>query len=113
MIIKPDPKMGLRALTIRQPYCNEILSGEKPEEYRCWSTNYRGDILITASANPRVAPHGCAFCVVELYDVEGEPEDYAWLLRNPRAVKNLPTLGKLKLWIPDASLVAKLGLRVG
>lgn len=113
MRVVPDPRMGLRALTVRQPYAGEILAGSKREEYRSWSTAYRGDLLITASANPRTqGPYGCTFCVVRLAAVEGLNDDWTWFLEDPRPVTQKPVLGKLKLWTVSAELVKQLGLTV-
>jgi hypothetical protein len=111
MRINP-PRTGLRALNVKQPYANEIEAGSKPHEFRTWDTAYRGDLLIVVSANPRVDPFACTLCIVDLFDVEGEPGDYAWCLRNPRPVKRVPVLGKLKLWRPDEALLRKLGIEV-
>jgi hypothetical protein len=113
MIVKPDRDFGLRALTVKQPHASAILSGAKPIEFRTWTTDYRGDLLITASANPKTkGPHSCTICVVELWDVRmGQGAE--WYLRNPRAVKAVPVLGKLSLWTVSPALVKALGLTLG
>jgi hypothetical protein len=41
--------MKLKALSIRQPWCDSILSGAKPVENRSWSTRYRGLIALHAA----------------------------------------------------------------
>lgn len=41
----------MKALTIRQPWAQLIASGAKDIENRTWSTNYRGLIVIHASAS--------------------------------------------------------------
>ena len=43
----------MKAISIRQPYANQILSGAKTIEVRSWPTKHRGDILIAVSASPR------------------------------------------------------------
>lgn len=107
-----DPELGFRALTVKQPYAGQIASGKKPIEFRSWSTDYRGDILITASANPTTqGPSACCICVVELYDVR-ITDEAEWFLRNPRPVRNVAVKGKLGLWtVPDA-LLARLQIEV-
>ena len=40
----------MRALSIRQPWVELILRGDKQVEYRTWKTNHLGDLLIHASA---------------------------------------------------------------
>lgn len=113
MRVFPDPELGLRALTIKQPYVGEILRGEKPEEYRTWGTDYRGDMLLTASANPRTqGPHGCTICVVELYACDWfEAHDaFSWALRNVRPVKRLAITGRLGLWTVEQALATRLEL---
>lgn len=42
--------MGYKVLTVKQPYSYLICSGIKPIENRTWKTNYRGRVLIHASA---------------------------------------------------------------
>lgn len=113
MIIHPDPRLGLRCLTVRQPWASEILSGDKTVEYRDWTTHYRGDLLITV-AGKRVpghpGPYGVALCIVRLVDVVVTRDGPEWMLADPRAVPVVGVLGKLKLWAPSAELVAQLGL---
>ncbi len=41
-----------RVLTIKQPYAGLIALGFKTLETRSWATNYRGQLLIQASASP-------------------------------------------------------------
>ena len=126
-----------KALSVKQPYADLLTqvvfrdeSGQyhaaKSIEVRSRPTNYRGDLLICASAKP-VDPWGrhlsgvtCGF--VELYDVkpieEFTAEDwaatcipeeqrprkgYGWMLRNPRRVVEMPIKGQLgvyNLYVP-------------
>jgi hypothetical protein len=39
----------LRALTVRQPYCSAITSGDKRRENRTWPTRYRGLVALHAA----------------------------------------------------------------
>lgn len=73
----------MKALSVKQPWAEMILSGKKTIEVRTWKTDYRGDLLICSSlrydwncANqaipdrPYYRPHslicGQALCVVNL-----------------------------------------------
>lgn len=82
----------MKALSIRQPYANLILSGAKSVEIRSWETPHRGDLLICAGKTPawpkEAMEHigadlglpwnfGQALCVVELYDVRPLREEDA------------------------------------
>lgn len=40
----------MKALSIRSDYAADIMNGTKTEEYRSWSTKYRGDLLICNTA---------------------------------------------------------------
>lgn len=42
----------MKALSVKQPWAELIARGEKSIETRTWQTNYRGDLLICASARP-------------------------------------------------------------
>lgn len=41
----------MKALTIKNPWAELIISGYKEYEFRSWKTNYRGKILIHAGIN--------------------------------------------------------------
>lgn len=88
----------IRAISIRQPYAELILRGEKTHEYRTWSTT-PGPILIHASrtitpeeqAAARHAgltldtlPAGALVGVVDIVVITGTEGDYAWALAHPR-----------------------------
>lgn len=81
--------MKIRAISIKQPWANLIVSGFKTIETRKWATTYRGDILICSSLQPdksalelygphadrfqghspiTAEPAGVALCIAELYD---------------------------------------------
>lgn len=38
----------MKAIVLKSPWWEKVLSGEKTIETRTWKTNYRGDILICA-----------------------------------------------------------------
>lgn len=108
----------MKALTIHPLYACAIAFGVKTIEVRTWSTDYRGDILITSSAKKlHDTIPGHALCIAELYDVrpikKSDAENamlkqsqipkggFAWCLRNVRLIKPVPVKGKLSLWNCD------------
>lgn len=112
----------MKAISIRNPYATAILKGKKKYEYRTWSTNHRGDLLICSSANPKVKDmlSGYALCVVNIKDVHKvtidnykdygiSPYDrprrdeviYAWEITDVRAVEPFPVKGKLNFYYID------------
>ena len=107
------------ALSVRQPYAEYIASGVKSIEVRSRYTNYRGELMICASSQPKMKglESGVALCLVELYDVrpvssfteqdwaatmipknERPTEGFGWLLRKPRRVVEHPVKGQLGIW---------------
>lgn len=114
----------MRTITIKQPWAAWIADGHKTVELRTWRTDYRGRLLITASANPakcrvelddgttRILPAGCLVCVVDLVDCRpatAADSDaaccdvvdnglLAWVLANPMPVQPEPVKGRLNLW---------------
>ena len=93
----------MKALTIRQPWAEAILSLGKDVENRSWPTRYRGLLLIHAGAkrddalcdalglNPRVLTYGAIVGTVELVDCVrvanskwAEPDQWHWVLRNAK-----------------------------
>lgn len=126
----PDQHDVYKALSVKQPFADLLTrvvfwdeSGEyhaeKTIEVRSRNTNYRGDLLVCASAKPelpgRMSGVTCGF--VELYDVKPieqfTPEDwaatcipekerprngYGWMMRNPRRVVEMPIKGQLGVY---------------
>ena len=107
----------MKALSVRNPYAHMIMCGEKPYEFRTWRTDYRGDLLICSSANPKVKNTICghALCVVKINEVHEvtaknyrefglEKSDltggklYAWELTDVRVIKPFPVKGKLNFF---------------
>ncbi|MBC8744456.1 ASCH domain-containing protein [Lactobacillus sp. Marseille-P7033] len=73
----------MKALSIHPEYAMEMLNGNKTEEYRTWTTSYRGDLLICNTAKKtRGAVAGYALCVAKIVDIEkrydGDRICYAW-----------------------------------
>ena len=86
----------MRALSIRQPYAEQILRGNKKIEYRSRSTKIRERIYIYASLTPGDPkdfkkikmqpddlPTGVLVGTVEIIDCTGEQGDYEWHLAKP------------------------------
>ena len=112
----------MKAISIRNPYAYFIQIGEKTVECRTWQTNYRGDLLICSSANPKIKNTICghALCVARLDSIEpfnkshikaacidGMPEgkNYAWHLTDVRLIKPFPVKGKLNFFEVEDSLI--------
>lgn len=95
------------ALSVRQPFAEQIASGKKRIEYRSWLTHHRGPLLICSSkqvhgsvdgkARERALalPLGVTVCIVDVVDcVWDDDEDcYAWKLKNPRRVQAIAVRG--------------------
>jgi len=90
-----------RALSIRQPYVEQILRGTKKAEYRTRPTKIRGRVYLYAArtpgpeaefarigARPGDLPVGLIVGTVEIVDCTGQPGDYHWHLAKP---ERLPT----------------------
>lgn len=119
--------MKFKALSLKQPWANLVVRGQKTIEVRNWTTNYRGDIVICSSQRPDKKfiypdlsrePMGYAIGIVELHDIiemnilhehsamcKKNDGDQAWILKNPHRFKTpYPIKGKLSIFdieIPD------------
>jgi hypothetical protein len=79
----------MRALSVRQPFAEQIMAGRKRVEYRSLPTNVRGRIYVYASLRPASPegehlPQGLIVGSVELFDCKGGSGWYRWLLRAPK-----------------------------
>lgn len=101
----------MKALSIRSPYWELILSGQKTIETRTWKTNYRGDFLICATQ-----PHGQAVAIAELVECRPMQSDdwpaaccppyvdaWALVLKNIRPIKQFAVRGKLSFFEVEIS----------
>ena len=112
----------MKALSIRNPYAHFIMCGEKDIECRSWQTDYRGDLLICSSANPKIKNTICghALCIVTLESIEPFTKEHldgacmaempdgknnAWHLSNVRQIKPFPVKGKLNFFNVDDNLI--------
>lgn len=81
------------ALSIRQPYVEQILQGTKLFEYRSFPTHKRGRVMVYASKQPGEGdvsglPTGVIVGSVEIVGSKKLGErDYAWVLRRPIRLK--------------------------
>ncbi|MDV6373070.1 ASCH domain-containing protein [Deinococcus arenicola] len=90
---------SIRALSIRQPFVEQILSGEKNIEYRSWQIQEPGPLLLHASSigakpedfdeagiAPDTLPYGALVGIVDVVDClwDEENEEFEWLLAYPR-----------------------------
>lgn len=96
----------MKALSIKQPWAHRIIKGLKQIEYRSWSTDYRGPLLICSSKTPDTEgenlPLGMALGVVDLVNITKRNGEFNWHLRNPRRFKKpFPVKGKIKLFDVD------------
>src|SRR5262249_47623570 len=116
-------------ITIRQPWAELIVRGDKDVENRSWRTRHRGPLLIHAGARAQrglLEQHGVAvdaersaiIGVVELVDCRREPtsawhEEGAWgwyLVRPKRFRKPIPMKGRRGLFeVPDRKVRSQLG----
>jgi len=89
-----------RALSIAQPFYEQVFRGEKKIEYRGFKTNVRGLVYLYATKKPRMdCFDGCGFSVndvslgkivgtVELTDCTGSEGNYQWHLEKPKRFKS-------------------------
>jgi len=84
----------MRALSIRQPFAEQILAGDKQIEYRSRRTHIRGRVYIYACKAPGDAdsyeglPRGKLVGTVELVDCTGEKGKFKWHLANPKRLRS-------------------------
>jgi len=99
-----------KAICLKQPWASMVATGEKTIETRVWKTNYRGDFLVVASANPKIGnlPTGQAIAIATLVDcrpmtrkdekaacIKLYPNAWAWPLENIRTIKPFKVKGTL------------------
>ena len=99
-INKSDVPSG-RAISIRQPYVEQILRGTKKYEYRSMPTKIRGRVYLYASRTPGANDHwdklkmepgdlpsGTIVGSVEIVDcIKFGSREYGYRLRNPKRYK--------------------------
>ena len=116
----------MKALSLKQPYAELVVSGKKKIELRKWNTKFRGEFLVHASKIPQKEamkefgfknlPTGCIVGKASLKDVKlyastnelnkdkklhlasKEWGKYGFILKNAERVKNIPCKGQLNFW---------------
>ncbi len=116
----------MKALSLKQPYAELIVSGKKKIEIRKWNTKFRGEFLIHASQSTdkkamkkfgfTELPKGAIIGKAKLIDVKKysdskefakdkdlhlatiEYGNYGFILENASRVKEIPCKGKLGFW---------------
>ncbi|MBU2612446.1 MAG: ASCH domain-containing protein [Nanoarchaeota archaeon] len=116
----------MKALSLKQPFAELIVSGKKTIELRKWRTNFRGKFLVHASKIPdKKAMKKFGFDKLPLGMIVGESElvevkkynnesehkkdknkhladsswgKYGFILKNSKRVKPIPMKGKLNFW---------------
>jgi predicted transcriptional regulator len=95
----PSGKIQNLALSVRQPFAEQIMRGTKKIEYRSKSTKIRGRVYIYASKTPKIEaykkmnvvpgtfPVGILVGTVEIVDCKEKSGEYHWHLANPKRLK--------------------------
>lgn len=88
-----------RALSVQQPFAEQIMRGAKKIEYRSIKTNIRGRVYIYASlklridayekikVEPGTFPAGVIIGTVEIVNCIEKDGEYHWILANPQRLK--------------------------
>lgn len=105
--------LAMRALSVRQPYVEQILRGTKTIEYRSTPTTIRGRVLLYASRIPGPAEafaaaglklaalvRGAVVGSVEVVGCRAGRDGYEWDLRHPRrlSVPMIPEAKPQPIW---------------
>ena len=116
----------MKALSLKQPYAELVVSGRKKIELRKWNTKFRGEFLIHASKIPderamkkfgfRDLPAGCVVGRANLINVKKYNSKrelltdkhlhlgsetygyYGFFLSDIKRIKPIPCKGKLGFW---------------
>lgn len=104
-------KVKIKAISIKQPWVDLIISGKKTIETRKWKTSYRGPLLLVSSKKPEIGLAGYALGIAELVNckkmVENDekmaccklyPKANSWFLSNIKKIKPFKVNGKLGLY---------------
>ncbi len=119
----------MKALSLKQPYAELVVSGRKTIEIRKWNTKFRGEFLVHASKIPDLdamkrfgfdeLPSGCIVGKVELIEVKkymnkndfakdrnlhlasSDYGDYGFVLKNSRRLEIKSCKGALGFWEAD------------
>jgi hypothetical protein len=99
MPAKPKTSVRNLALSVRQPLAEKIMLGTKKTEIRSMPTNIRERVYIYASQTPNKDafrkmkkepgdfPIGVLIGTVEIINCREQPDEYEWLLANPKRLR--------------------------
>jgi hypothetical protein len=117
--------MKIKALSIKPPWIELILSGRKIIEVRSWKTNYRGPLLLVSSKSldpygasrfpysdnllPALRGHAVGVCWLGECSMMTSCHEwkalcdyyhglYSWFLRGVKPIKPFPVRGRLRLF---------------
>ncbi len=118
----------MKALSLKKPWAEIVVSGRKTIELRKWNTTFRGKFLVHASSVPddknmtrfgfQNLPLGCVVGEAKLLDIKKYPEDgnfeedkekhlahsandwgrFGFLLKNAKRVEPIAAKGSLNFW---------------
>lgn len=116
----------MKALSLKQPFAELVVSGRKKIELRKWNTKFRGEFYVHASKIPdwesmkkfgfKQLPTGCIVGKATLIDVkhyandaerkkdsslhlaDGDWGHYGFVLKDAKRIKPIPAKGKLNFW---------------
>jgi ASCH domain. len=108
----------MKALSLKEPWASLVLEGRKTIETRVWKTNYRGQLLLCASKNPKSCISGKAFATANLVEIRPMKKTdeakacckvyegaYAWILADITPIKQFDVKGSLGLFNVDYKMV--------
>ncbi|WP_438450104.1 ASCH domain-containing protein [Lactobacillus kitasatonis] len=98
----------MKALSVRGDFIMDMIAGRKKIEYRTWTTNYRGPLLMCSTAKKATgAVPGYAICVVNLKSIQYFPSEgyYHWNIELADVIKPIHVKGQLKLFNVDDDLI--------
>lgn len=99
----------MHCISIQQPFASLIAEGSKRREYRSWRTDYRGQLVICATAEKvwiedELLPHGVAICTVDLVDCRKVKTGWAWHLKNPQPIVPVPVKGQQRIFTREIEI---------
>jgi hypothetical protein len=122
----------MKVLTVRQPWAQRLVTGDKRIENRSRTTTHRGLLVIHAGSTRRhlatgayaTLPFGALVGLVEIVDalpLSRLPDElrtvdaigpWCWIVANPRAfVRPIPCAGALAFWAVNDDIVTRELLR--
>lgn len=91
----------MKCLMIKPEYLSQIMAGEKDVEYRTWSTNYRGDILLGCSSTRYSNSYVAGVATLTDCYFDASQNVFCWVLDDIRVIKPIKVTGKVRLFDTD------------